>query len=215
MKHSDTCRFCNIIDGKYQYKEIDEPFAMSNEFVAVASIGALVEGWSLIIPKTHQLSMKTIYANPLFAEFLESVLPLLVNKFGHLIAFEHGANKEESITACGTDHAHLHLVPWGSSLLPYLQNSGLQWDKCQASAIAAIAGNKEYLFYSELASKKIWDDPVGYLHVLERPISQFFRHLIAERRGLSDVSDYRRFPHTDTARQTRRMLVGSHLLGTV
>ncbi len=209
MKHFGKCRFCDIIDGEYQYKEVDEPFVSNDEFIAVASIGALVEGWSLVVPKVHLLSMRTIYANPVFTEFLGSVLPLLINKYGNLVAFEHGANKEGSITACGTDHAHLHLVPLGASLLPDLQNSGLQWVQCQASEIAVKSGNKEYLFYSELAAKKMWNDPVGYLHVLEYPISQFFRYLIAKRRGLLDVSDYRRFPHITTARQTRKVLVGA------
>jgi hypothetical protein len=209
MKPFGTCCFCGIVVGKYQYTDIDEPFASNGEFVAVASIGALVEGWSLIIPKTHQLSMRNIYGRSVFADFVRSVLPPLVHRYGPLIAFEHGANKEGSITACGTNHAHLHLVPLGESLLPEIQNSGLQWAQCHASKIASQAGENEYLFYSELYDKEVWQDPVGYLHVLEHPVSQFFRRLIAKRRGRAEVSDYRRFPHLDTARQTRKVLVGS------
>lgn len=209
MEHTGSCRFCDIAIGKYQYREIDEPFAISEEFVAVASIGALVEGWSLIIPKEHHVSMRSIYGNVAFTNFVGSVLPSLVSQYGSLIAFEHGANKKGSITACGTEHAHLHLVPLGESLLSDLQNSGMQWIQCHASEIANKSGNSEYLFYSELNSRKDWLDPVGYLHILEQPISQYFRRLIAIRLGNTDTFDYRRFPHLDTAKQTRTVLAGS------
>ncbi len=210
MKNFGTCRFCDIVGGRCHYPGIDEPFAVNDEFVAVASIGALVEGWSLIIPKVHQLSMRNIYGRSPFANIMESVVPPLINLYGRLIAFEHGANKEGSITACGTDHAHLHIVPLGESLLSGLQDSGLEWIQCYASEIASMTGENEYLFYSELYDEKeLWQDPAGYLHVLEYPVSQFFRRLIAERRGLSEVSDYKRFPHIGTASQTRRVLVSS------
>lgn len=209
MDSSRACRFCDIIVGKYHYSEIDEPFASNDEFIAVASIGALVEGWSLIIPKAHQFSMKNIYGTAAFTEFSGLVLPPLVRQYGPLIAFEHGANKEGSITACGTEHAHLHLVPLGESLLSELQVSGLQWVRCLASEVATKSGKSEYLFYSELDADDAWQDPIGYLHVLAQPISQFFRRIIAGRIGRAEFSDYKRFPHLDTARQTRKVLVGA------
>ena len=209
MESSANCRFCDIVDGKYRYREIDEPFAGNNEFIAVASIGALVEGWSLIIPKVHQFSMRNIYRNPTFANFAGPVISSLTFQYGSLIAFEHGANKEGSITACGTDHAHLHLVPLGESLHAELKSSGLLWTKCYASEITLRAGGSEYLFYCELDDYEVWHDPMGYLHILEHPISQFFRHQIASRIGKNETADYRRFPYLDTARQTRTALVNS------
>jgi len=207
MEPIKTCRFCDIVNGKYHYSGIDEPFASNDEFIAIASIGALVEGWSLIIPKAHQLSMRTLYANYMFADLVCSVLPSIVYHYGPLIAFEHGANKEGSITACGTDHAHLHLVPMGESLLTEHERSGLQWVQCRASEIATKSGKNEYLFYCELDESEVWQDPVGHLHVLERPISQFFRHLIAKRVGRAGVSDYMQFPHLDTGIHTRHTLL--------
>ncbi len=209
MKNLTTCRFCDIVAGKYEYTEIDEPFAVSKEFLAVASIGALVEGWSLIIPREHQLSMRNIYARSSFTDFLTKIIPLLVNKYGSVIAFEHGANKEGSITACGTDHAHMHLVPFGESLTADLETSGMQWIQCHASEIALRAEDKEYLFYCELDAKRLWKDTVGYLHILAYPLSQYFRQLIADRRGSKAISDYKLFPHLDISMKTRRTLIGS------
>jgi ATP adenylyltransferase len=145
----------------------------------------------------------------MFSDFVQSVIPNLAHQYGPLIAFEHGANTEGSITACGTDHAHLHLVPLSESLLPKLNDSGLHWVKCKASQIASITGRNEYLFYSDLTFKDHWQDTTGYLHVLESPTSQFFRRLVADQKGKTDVSDYKIFPHLDVALQTRRMLASA------
>lgn len=206
MQTIKPCRFCGIINGKYQYNGIDEPFASNDEYIAIASIGALVEGWSLIIPKNHQLSMRNSYGNVALSNLIESLLPVLIQKYGPLVAFEHGANKEGSITACGTDHAHLHIVPLGSSLLPELKQSGLKWLRCTSSEVSSITNDKEYLFYIDLNATNTWQDPLGYLHVLDYPISQFFRQVIAKRLGSIDISNYKLFPHLDTALHTREAL---------
>jgi len=215
METFKFCRFCEIVSGRYLYQEIDEPFASDENFIAVASIGALVEGWSLVIPKSHQLSMRNIYGSSSLDEFMGLILPPLIAQYGPLISFEHGANKEGSITACGTDHAHLHLVPFKESLLPDLKKSGLRWFECRTSEVNCRSGISEYLFYCELSTKRDWKDPIGYLHVLEHPLSQFFRHLIAGRKGKAYFFDYHRFPHLNTARQTRNVMVGSFNYGSV
>jgi len=209
MGKLSICRFCNIIDGQYQFNEIDEPFASNDKFIAVASIGSLVEGWSLVIPKEHQLSMKNFYGQSELSALLKGVIPQMICRYGPLIAFEHGSNQEGSITACGTDHAHLHLVPFDDSLLPQMQEANLEWAKCSASEISFRVKNNEYLFYCELGTEQEWADPEGYLHILEKPISQFFRHMLAARLGCVEISDYRRFPQLEMARQTRNSLMGS------
>ncbi len=209
MKTFGICRFCNIVSGQYQHADIDRPFCENDAFIAVASIGALIEGWSLIIPKKHQLSMKATYNRPELEDIMDQVIPSIVRKYRPLIAFEHGSNREGSITACGTDHAHLHLVPFSESLIPSLENSNLHWVKCHASEIASRVGNNEYLFYSEVGTKDEWRRHIGYLHILERPISQYFRQLIAARTGHYEASDYRKFPYLETSKQTRKTLVGS------
>ncbi len=206
MEHYGECRFCNIVNGKYQFDGIDQPFLSNNEFIAIASIGAMIEGWSLIVPKDHQLSLRNIYKQAGFAEVVENVASLLISHYGPLIAFEHGANKEGSLTSCGTDHSHLHLVPFSGSLISELYGSNLKWIQCHSSEISDRVGDSEYLFYTELGLENTWLDPVGYLHILERPISQFFRHIIAKQINRVNVSNYKQFPHLETAMQTYRVL---------
>ncbi|GAH76771.1 unnamed protein product [marine sediment metagenome] len=86
MEPFGICRFCDIVLGEYQYNEIDEPFASNDAFFAIASIGPLVEGWTLIVSKSHQLSMREAYDRPMLADFLGSVLPPLIRQYGSLIA---------------------------------------------------------------------------------------------------------------------------------
>ena len=205
MKKAE-CRFCNIANKQYYYDEIDKPIATSDDYMAVASIGALVEGWTLIIPKAHQLSMINHYGDEKFEHFSKKVAASLRARYGSLISFEHGSNKEGSITACGTDHAHLHLVPFTETLVPNLIASGLDWESCHSSEIKDKVGTREYLFYADLNSNN-WDDPKGYLHLLESPISQFFRKLIAERIGQPEMSNYKEFPFLHNAKHTSQTML--------
>lgn len=206
MIHQNTCRFCEINRGEYKFSGVDEPFAACDDYIAVASIGALVEGWTLIVPKHHKLSMKDSYSHPILSDFINTLLPHLYQEYGQLIAFEHGANTEGSITSCGTDHAHIHLVPFADSLIPSLKRSELKWEKCKASEINLVTGGNEYLFYCELGISNSWQDPVGLLHILERPFSQFFRRLIAEKTLGQEFYDYKLNPNLNISMKTRTVL---------
>lgn len=211
MKSLEGCRFCDIASyGKYYIEGVDEPFASNEDYVAIASIGALVEGWSLVVPKSHQFSMRNDFSNPLFREFVQSVSSKMFAQYGSLISFEHGANKVDSATACGTAHAHLHLVPFNDTLMPALEESSLEWVSCRTSEIASKSEGKEYLFYYELNKNDIWQDPIGYLSVLDYPISQFFRRLIAEKNGKD--YDYKTSPHLENSKNTRQNLAKSFQL---
>jgi len=202
MKHDVNCRFCDIISGKYKYHGIDEPLAANEEFFAIASIGAFVEGWTLIVPQRHQLSMRDCYKSKHLPALVNDIVDRLRAKYGSIISFEHGSNSEGSATACGTDHAHFHLVPFKGSLVPDMQKSQMEWVRCRTSEIAARASGREYLFYSDIDDLP-WDDPSGYLHVLDTPVSQYFRQLLADKKDCAEKSDYKLFPFLNRSIQTR------------
>lgn len=201
-----NCRFCNITNGIYEFNEVDQPFYQNKSFMAIASIGAFVKGWTLIVPKKHQLSMKNEYANTEFQKFTNDVVEKMIDTYGSIIAFEHGSNQEGSITACGTDHAHLHLLPFKDSLLKRMEATELEWTKCRASEIKKNVKDQEYLFYYEVGINKNWSDAEGYLHILKTPISQFFRKLIAEHLELSEFANYRDNPFLENAQQAQNIL---------
>jgi len=207
MQACIDCRFCGISKGYYKYLGVDEPIYSNQEFFAIASIGPLVEGWTLIVPKKHHLSMKECYKMDSIDDAIHAVLPTLREQYGDsIVAFEHGANSNNSTTACGTAHAHLHLVPLSASLMPLLESSALMWTVSQPQEVASKVGDSEYLFYSDLSGCGRWADTVGILHKLESPTSQFFRRVIAQQCGKEGYADYKRYPFLDVAIRTRNAL---------
>ena len=200
-----NCRFCNIVNKQYTYENIDKPFFENENFIALASIGSIVEGWSLIIPKEHKLSMQSFYTHQDFYNILTKVLPTMEKQYGNLIAFEHGSNEEGSITACGTDHAHLHIVPYKNSLIPFLNQSEFIWERCLPSEIKDKTKGQEYLFYTDIHNTD-FNEQYGLLHILEKPTSQYFRKILAKLEGKSSQSNYKKFPFIENAENTQKKL---------
>lgn len=186
------CRFCKILQKEYDYKEIDKPLFEDNNFFSISSIGSIIEGWTLVIPKEHTLSMKNFYGTEEFNNYMNKFNKVIHDKYEKVIAFEHGTNLEGSPTGCGTDHAHLHIVAFSDSLIGKLYSSNLKWVECKFSEIKNLVNEKEYLFYSEIDSGE-WKDNKGYLAILDYPVSQFFRKLIAEHYGKLDRANYKEF----------------------
>ncbi len=193
-----TCRFCDIANDKSK-RNADTIFAQNEDFFAISSVGALVEGWSLIVPRKHCCSMKDIYAESSFVEFSNKIATALKECYGPIIAFEHGPNREDSETSCGTNHAHIHFVPY-HSIIAQLDNIGLSWQKCYADAVKEIVGNNEYLFYVEVG--ETWEKSPGRVHILEKPISQFFRRVIADDLGIGEKYNYKINPDTKLTLKT-------------
>lgn len=193
-KRMDNCRFCDIANGNINAQKPENvKIAESEKFFAISSVGALVEGWTLIVPKHHCCSMKDLYSEEEFSTFTNQLVSILTACYGPVIVFEHGPNREGSDTSCGTDHAHIHIVPY-HSLVAKLDNMDMEWQTCSASQICALVGGNEYLFYCEPGTK--WDNPTGRVHVLKESISQFFRKVIAEDLGAPDRFNYKTNPDT-------------------
>lgn len=200
-----VCRFCSIANkGDFLQKPENKIIAETNDYFAISSVGALVEGWTLIVPKKHCCSMKALYSEKQFAEFTSNVIEVLEKCYGPVIAFEHGPNREGSATSCGTNHAHIHLVPY-HSLIQKLDTIEFDWQICTASQVDALVGNNEYLFYCEPIRK--WDNPNGRVHILKEPISQFFRKVIAEDQGNIEKYNYKTNPDTTLTLKTIKKLV--------
>ena len=199
-KKLDNCRFCGIANGNNNAQKPENvKIAESEKFFAISSVGALVEGWTLIAPKHHCCSMKDLYSEEEFSSFTNQLVSILTACYGPVIAFEHGPNREGSDTSCGTDHAHIHIVPY-HSLVAKLDDMDMEWQTCSASQICALVGGNEYLFYCEPGTK--WDNPTGRVHVLKESISQFFRKVIAEDLGAPDRFNYKTNPDTTLTLKT-------------
>ncbi len=198
------CRFCAIGQGHAFHGAADLPIDSTRDYLAIASIGAFVEGWSLVLPKEHCLSLRDLYGTEAFSDFLQRAVAIVEASYGPSVIFEHGANHNGSLTSCGTDHGHMHIVPVAFPLRAAITESELApWERIRFSEIRDTVRDSEYLFFSEAP---LMPNPTGYVHKLTYPVSQFFRKVIAKRIGKSHMVDYRRHLLLTAAERTRERL---------
>ena len=150
--------------------------------------------------------MKKFYTNSLFIDIANEMLKKIREIYKKkCIIFEHGANHEGSITACGTNHAHLHILPYEKSLLDQMFDNNMQWINCGIKDIADIVQDKEYWFYAEDVVNI--EEAKGYIHIIEKPESQYFRRLLAEKEGYLQEYDYKSNLFLDKGEATYASLV--------
>lgn len=191
------CRFCGYF-SRDAVEDVDTPWLRDNNYCAIVSKGALVPGWSLLCPLKHGLSLKDDYKNETFWDFAGKAEAIIRARHGEVRVFEHGAGYEGSLTGCGTDHAHLHIVPLVFDLTTEVlrYDSTLNWVSCEARDVQEIVAEREYLF---VADKFNGYRTAGLVCMPGQPVSQFFRRIVATRLGLREFYDYRRHPMLDIA----------------
>jgi diadenosine tetraphosphate (Ap4A) HIT family hydrolase len=196
----DDCRFCAIADGRHAFA-YDVPIMAERDYFAVASIGGFISGWSLVCPREHHHNLALEYCNPSFHAAVSPVVSAVTAEFGDAAIFEHGSVRDGSLTACGTCHAHLHVVPFAGELadIAVKAESGLSWSSVQIQDLAAASAGSEYLF---VANRYNGAKTVGYFAHLPTPRSQFFRQLLARQLKVPHLADYRTAPLEDASSAT-------------
>jgi diadenosine tetraphosphate (Ap4A) HIT family hydrolase len=193
-----ACRFCGIAAGHYG-AAYDTPITASERYFSIASIGAFVPGWSLVCPRRHEHNLSAEYREPAFHDEISQVVSAVNRSFGRSVIFEHGSNRDESPTACGTSHAHLHVVPFVGSLTGLTRSRPLNWMPVHLSAVAEVTDGSEYLFAADGYEGM---DTLGYCAILRTPTSQFFRRLIAAHLEVPHLADYRTAPEAQLSALT-------------
>lgn len=203
------CRFCSIAKGEVTKGSADSPWMETKEYMALVSIGALVQGWSLVVPREHTLNMAKHLACESTHQFIASAVQRLERQFGSVAIFEHGCAIEESITSCGVGHAHLHLVPLGFDLLLAARgfDQSIDWKECVVGEIEETVDGREYLF---VANRYCGKFTKGLVAILDEGVSQFFRKVIAEKLGRAQQYSYREYPEIPTVVETLRILSSIH-----
>ncbi len=209
MNCTNYCRFCSITKGTRNLGNIDTPILENDNYMLLSSVGAMIEGWSLIIPKEHGYSMRKYYNDKDFQLFFEQSYKLITNFYPNkkVFIFEHGANSYGSLTSCGTNHSHLHIIPSEFYILNEIQDS-LNFHRIKISELKSYVKDSEYLMYSELDSENTSNDVICYVHILSNPISQFFRKIIANKLGIPEKYDYKTNMNLDIAEKTYKVLTG-------
>lgn len=104
------CPFCNLDFNKIENTVICE----TENFCVIPSVGSLIEGYVLIITKTHINSL--VELNQEQKEEYKKLVTEISNMFKKIygkspILFEHGTpNLENSMSANSIIHAHSHIV---------------------------------------------------------------------------------------------------------
>jgi diadenosine tetraphosphate (Ap4A) HIT family hydrolase len=164
----------------------DTPIFESPNFVVIPTVGALVEGWLLVVPRQPILSFARL-STPLFSEledFFKEVVPVIQSAYGSVSVFEHGPGCATSAVGCGVDYAHLHLVPVDCDLLGGAKQIAprIEWNRVTSiSDIHQHARNDNGYWFVQ--------QPYGggacYIGTCanEKPTSQLFRRVIANHIG--------------------------------
>jgi diadenosine tetraphosphate (Ap4A) HIT family hydrolase len=199
------CRLCSQLAPQETAREWNRPLFESLNFVALPSVGALVEGWLLLVPKRHFISLGGLPGSLLaeFGEFKELLCSVLGQCYGTVSAFEHGPTAAGRALGCGVDHAHLHLVPLlfdlSNEILP-LMPSGAAWkpagiDDCRA----AYLRGEDYLYFEQ---------PIGSGRIAthDRFGSQLFRRAVASHIGIPQQYNWREFEQEPIVMATIRRI---------
>jgi ATP adenylyltransferase len=187
------CCFCLSLASEFNRSPWDEPLVETANFLVVPSLGSLVAGWTLIIPRQHFLSVGAL-PGPLTEELSALRLRIggsLSRTFGDCCVFEHGPARSSRPVGCGVDHAHLHIVPLDFDLMeaakPFLP-SDIRWSRANAeSCRSAFQRHRDYLYVEQPMGR-------GWIATHDHIPSQAFRKAIASALGKPQEFDWRQFP---------------------
>lgn len=190
----DDCEFCS---PSRRSEWFNRPIAMDEDRAfAVPSLGSFMPGYLLAVPVAHVTASCRIPAEgkARFAAFVYKLASQLTSLYGTQVTiFEHGAclSNSKPQSAC-VDHAHVHLVPGNYDL--------------STEAPSQVYKHESFMEFLEMKQSDSYlmlQDPAGpILSFDDKPTSQFFRRIIAQRLGIPDYWDYAMFPFTENIKRT-------------
>jgi ATP adenylyltransferase len=186
--------------GRHAQPAHDIVVASNDHFVAVPSLGAIVPGWMLLVPRRPMatLSLMNLAERGSLAALRADIRERLRIYDGMVAAFEHGG-ASGSLVSCSVDQAHLHLVPLGFDLTQSAIRHDMGWR--QTVAIQDLSEEEtqgqEYLFAEHAG--------VSLIGFPKTPTSQWFRRLVAQECGVEEW-DYKRIPNHKRLVTTAREL---------
>jgi len=206
---NESCRLCRKLTKEkidLESNPWDTIILQSQNFVVLPTVGAIVKGWVLVVPKKHYLCMGAL-ENYLLAELNELcdfVSSKLQSYYGPVAIFEHGPSKPKQLIGCGVDHAHLHIVPTRCNLVEGVRQvftDSLKWN--------GVTGIKEATKYYIKGLPYLYiNQPMygTYLATHKNIPSQLFRKAISLYAGVPHRYDWRNFPEKDNVIDTLETL---------
>lgn len=195
------CRLCSELKLNNPKDFWNVPLFESQNFVVLPSLGAIVEGWLLIVPKAHFIcigEMSDLLISEM-TELKEKMCNILEENYGPVVLFEHGPNKVACQIGCGVDHAHLHIVPCAFDLAevakPFLPNE-IEWSEANhQNCRVAFQKEEDYLYFEQPLGS-------GRIATNQKFESQIFRKAIASEIGIPTMYNWRERQHLDNIKTT-------------
>jgi len=191
-----------MLKNFFQPTEYNKILFESENFIVIPSLGSLVPGWLLIVPKRFSLNLAQLGVDELIE--LEVVATRceteLAKKYhSKIVRFEHGPSSNNSNVGCGVDYAHLHIVPIEINLIEGLNTYlNVQYEWIQLDSFMSIGSHSndcDYLYYRDSDNKH-------YITSSESIPSQLFRRVIASHLQIPDAFDWKLFGHHGMIRDT-------------
>ena len=164
----------------------------TESFAVIPSLGSIVEGWLLIIPKKEIISYGYLQSTALYYELeslIASVGGFVRELYGNFVLFENGACCQNKLVGCGVDYAHIHIVPTEYNLISIIEDKFeiyYDWKKADTIRESAnyISNNQPYLYYRTQQNE-------SFITTNENIPSQLFRKALAYAMGVKDKYDWK------------------------
>jgi diadenosine tetraphosphate (Ap4A) HIT family hydrolase len=178
----------------------------SENFIVIPSLGSLVPGWVLIIPKVFSLSLSQLSEEKLIEleKIANSFEIKMKSKFNsNTVRFEHGPSSSQSKVGCGVDYAHLHIIPIDFDLIDSLKNLlniNYEWREIKSlNSLSCVSTKEDYLYYRNGLDKH-------FVTIQNNIPSQLFRRVIAHQLNQPEKFDWKFFPHFNLVDETIKNL---------
>ena len=196
----NDCVYCNYLKGVDTY--LGRTIYENKYFFVMPSIGQFINGYLLIIPKAHVMSMAE-FSKELIDEFnivLEDVITILklTYNFSDILVWENGTgNSGKGKAKDSVVHCHVHVAP--------SHITANKIEEISTFSLAAIKTNdiKNYNKHSYLLIKdgtdswKINNNPSVYIP------RQYVRQILADEYGIpGELWNWREYPYSDQVYKT-------------
>lgn len=182
------CIFCELDQTKIENTIIEE----TKNFYVIPALGAIVEGYVIIISKSHYLTMVSLPSDlrSEYEDILARYRGIFKDIYGdYPMIFEHGTNNTNAKKANSVEHAHVHIV-----------NHRF---KDELAIINSLNFNKNLAERTDCNYiKYINNEGISYITYNFEGISQQMRILIAKDLNISDKYNWKTEPFYDNIKKT-------------
>jgi diadenosine tetraphosphate (Ap4A) HIT family hydrolase len=197
-------RFAALLNGSGQ-TVYDRPLLENKDWIVAPTLGAIIPGWLLIIPRQEATNFRewTMKRERAPLEAVRDVAAHLGVSMNEIIWFEHGPTTKGTLVGCGVDYAHLHILirpkfSFADFTAKACITADLRWSDAKASSAYTQVGDRSYYIAGSGDAAIIATD-------VETAGSQFFRRVVASLIEDDNAWDYRRYPHSKNIEGTIEM----------